>query len=289
MSITLDDKDVDVFKLYDEMANAYSKDIEGYKAIIETIGIMIAQKQRMLQDIKDKTIELIKTSLETIPAQKLPLRQQAEKFNYAGIDVTDLIHGEKTVSGQATVQPALAIAAKGKSKVKTPPAKAKSPKPDRQKKTTGKNKLKKADKPQKTALRSNETSMESKDNPLDASFKKSSKATSTKVTADLKCLYHPESPVLDKARQLCSSCKWKLITNGLKQYDKDPAVISFLKGESSEIPHLGQSMCPIHPAVPSYNQKTGLCKSCQKKAKEIGISDRYLTEEELNIVRNPLS
>ena len=289
MSITLDDKDVDVFKLYDEMASAYSRDIEGYKAIIETIGIMIAQKQRMLQDIKDKTIELIKTSLETIPAQKFPIRQQAEKFNYAGIDVKDLIQGKETVSGQAVVKPALSIAAKEKSRAKTAPAKTKSPKPVRQKKTRAKNKVKKADKPNKSVRRSNDITMESKDNPLSASLKKRSNATSTKVIADLNCLYHPESPVLDKARQLCSSCKWKLITNGLKQYDKDPAVISFLKGESSEIPHLGQSMCPIHPAVPSYNQKTGLCKSCQKKAKEIGISDRHLTEAELNIVRIPLS
>ncbi len=46
-------------------------------------------------------------------------------------------------------------------------------------------------------------------------------------------------------------------------------------------------MCPVHPEVPSYNKKTGLCKECQKKAKEIGIQDRHLTEDELNILRNP--
>ena len=33
MSITLDDKAVDVFKLYNEMTIAYSKDIEGYKTL----------------------------------------------------------------------------------------------------------------------------------------------------------------------------------------------------------------------------------------------------------------
>ena len=58
MSITLDDKAVDVFKLYDEMAIAYSKDIESYKALIETIEVMIAQKQGKLQVVKNKTIDL---------------------------------------------------------------------------------------------------------------------------------------------------------------------------------------------------------------------------------------
>jgi hypothetical protein len=254
MSVTLGDKDVDVFKLYDEMANAYSKDIEGYQAVIETIEEMIAQKQKKLQDIKDKTFEMLKTSLETSPAQETPVHQQAEKFNYAGIDMKDLIQGKETTSVVEATQP---IAAKGKSRSKTASVKAQSSKAARKKKTTGKTKAKKTVK-------------------------------SVDVT-DLKCLYHPESPVLDKARQLCSSCKWKLITNDLKEYDKDPAVISFLKGETTVIPDLGQSMCPIHTTVPSYNQKTGLCKACQKKAKEIGVSDRHLTEEELNILRNPHS
>ena len=64
MSITLDDKAVDVFKLYDEMTIAYSKDIEGYKAHIVAIEAMIAQKQRMLRDIKEKTVKLLNTSTD---------------------------------------------------------------------------------------------------------------------------------------------------------------------------------------------------------------------------------
>lgn len=289
MSITLDDKKIDVFKLYDEMAIAYTKDIEDYKAIIETIEVIIAQKQRMLQDVNDKTIRFLKTSLEAIPAKKAPVSKKAEKFNYAGIDMNVSSPGKELPSGQAAVEATQSIAARGKSKAKTAPAKAQSPKPVRQKKTTGKSNVKKADKPNKSALRSKDNTLKSQDGPLDVSLKKKPKAKSTKGLSDLKCLYHPESPVLDKARQLCSSCKWKLITNGLKLYDKDPAVISFLKGETTKIPDLGQSMCPIHPAVPSYNQKTGLCKSCQKKAKEIGVTDRHLTEQELFLLRNPLS
>lgn len=113
---------------------------------------------------------------------------------------------------------------------------------------------------------------------------KSKKAGKTK-TPDLMCLYHPDTPVSDIDRQLCTTCKWKLINSGLLNHDKDPAVVSFLKGESKEIPNLGQSMCPIHPTVPSYNKKTGLCQRCQKKAKEIGITDRPLTEKELKGLR----
>jgi hypothetical protein len=285
MSITLGDKDVDVIKLYNEMAIACSKDIDGYKAVIEAIEVMIAHKQKKLQEVKDKTIELIKTSLETIPSQKMPLKRKGEKFNYAGIAS---IPGKEIASGQAVAKETTqSIAAKEQSQAKTAPIKAQSPKPARNQKTTGKGKVKKADKAKKPSLRSKNVAAESKDDPLNTSLKKISKTKPDNVIKET-CLYHPESPVLDKARQLCSSCKWKLITNGLKQYDKDPAVISFLKGETTEIPDLGQSMCPIHPAVPSYNQKTGLCKSCQKKAKEIGVTDRHLTEQELFLLRNPL-
>jgi hypothetical protein len=45
-------------------------------------------------------------------------------------------------------------------------------------------------------------------------------------------------------------------------------------------------MCPVHPAVPAYNQKTGLCKACQKKAKVIGVEDRHLTKKELKALQN---
>jgi hypothetical protein len=105
--------------------------------------------------------------------------------------------------------------------------------------------------------------------------------------ADIRCLHHPDSPVLDQARQLCSSCRWKLINNGLLKFDKEPEVISFLKGEANIIPNMGQPMCPIHESVPSYNQKTGLCKACQSKAKAIGVENRQLTKKELTMLRNP--
>jgi hypothetical protein len=78
MPTTLDDKAVDVFKLYDEMTIAYSKDIEGYKAHIVAIEAMIAQKEEMLRDIKDKTVALVKTALEIIPSRETPVRKKSK-------------------------------------------------------------------------------------------------------------------------------------------------------------------------------------------------------------------
>jgi hypothetical protein len=265
MSITLDDKAVDVFKLYDEMAIAYSKDIEGYKALVEAIEVMIVRKQKKLQDIKDKSIGLIInsiSSLEGTTSRKTPLHQKDKKFNYAGIDMEVLIPG-KEKSEEAVVETNDAIPVKDPSQAITPPIQKQKSRTARHKKTTGSGKVKRAD-------------------------KIIPKANSTKDNRE-SCLYHPDSPVSDKARQLCSSCKWKLITNGLTKYDKEPAVISFLKGVTTKIPDLGQSMCPIHTSVPSYNKKSGLCKDCQKKAKAIGVKDRRLTDEELKILRSPFS
>jgi len=260
MSITFDDKAVNVFKLYDEMASACSKDIEGYKAHIVAIEAMIAHKQRMLRDIKEKIVKLLKTSLEITVSRENPVRKKGKKLNSAGVDEKSLATEKEIESGEAVEAQSQAI---------TPPVEVQRPKPARPKKSTGKGKVKRADKSKKPTARSK------------------NKTQSPKYAKDLKCLYHPESPVLDNGRQLCSSCKWKLINSGLKRYDKDPAVISFLKGETKVIPVLGQSMCPIHHAVPSYNQKTGLCKACQKKAKAIGVEGRHLTKKELTVLRNP--
>jgi len=265
MTITLDDKSVDVFKLNDELAIACSKDIEDYKTLLKAIEAMIAQKDKMLQGIKDKSIDLLKTSLETTASPKAPVRKKGKKLKYAGIDVKDLAPGKAVESGKAAVDV--------QSLVVIPPVNVQKFRAARPKKTTGKGKAKSAAKPKKPAERS----------------KKIAEAKLTIDAKDLKCLYHPESPAVDMQRQLCSSCRWKLRSNGLTEYNKDPAVISFLKGETTKIPVLGQTMCPIHPAVPSYNQKTGLCKACQKKAKAIGIEDRHLTEKELTVLRNPLA
>jgi len=266
MSITFDDKAVDVFKLYDEMASAYSKDIEDYQSLIGTIEVMIAQKHRKLQDIKDKTIELLTNSISTLestPSRKTPLRPKDKTYNYAGIDMEAFSPGKEIESDKAVVDSTHAASVQEESQTPTRPGQVQKSRPDRRKKTTGTGKVKRAS-------------------------KISTKADSSK-DAKTTCLYHPGSPVSDKSRQLCSSCKWKLITNGLTGYDKEPSVISFLMGETTEIPDLGQSMCPVHPAIPSYNKKTGLCKDCQKKAKSIGVQDRHLTEEELRVLRNPFS
>lgn len=291
MTITLDDKAVDVFKLYDEMTAAYTKDIEGYKALIDTIAGMIAEKERKLQEIKDKTIELLSISIlsrENNPSREIAFPQADKKFNYAGIDVEALIPGKEMESGDAVLEISDARPVEVKSKAKTPPIQAKSAGTARAKKTTGKTRTKKADTSKKSTLPSKKNANKIKDEPQNTSLTKIPKVKKDNAITDINCKYHPDSPALDIGRQLCSSCKWKLTTNGLKKFDTDPAVIAFLKGETTTVPDLGQSMCPVHPAVPSYNQKTGLCKSCQKKAKEIGISDRHLTEEELSVLRNPV-
>ena len=292
MSITLDDKAIDVFKLYDELAIAYSKDIDGYKALIKDIGAMLAQKEEMLRDIKDKTIHLIKNSISSpaiLPSRDTSIHQPVKKYNYAGVIEEDLKPGKDVEAENAVVGMSDAIAEAEKFQASTRLIQEPKVRRANQKKTTGKGKrkAKSADKPKKPSLRSKKKVVESNNDQLETSLKKNSKAESTSKISEIKCKYHPESPASDLGRQLCASCKWKLINSGLTTFDKEPEVISFLKGEITTFPDLGQSMCPIHPAVPSYNKKTGLCKDCQKKAKEIGIQDRHLTEDELNILRNP--
>jgi hypothetical protein len=246
VSITLDDKAVNVFKSYDEMAIACSKDIEDYKTLLKTIEAMIAQKQRNLQDIKDKTVGLVKTSLEIIPTQDISVNQPAENFDYTGVDMVEALTPEEEQSS-----------------AETPPQKEQMqrPRPANRRKTAGKGKVKRADNSKESAKQSQNITV-------------------------IKCLHHHGSPVLDQARQLCSSCRWKLINNGLLKFDKEPEVIAFLKGEIKNIPDMGQPMCPIHQSVPSYNQKTGLCKACQNKAKSIGVTDRHLTKKELTMLEN---
>jgi hypothetical protein len=280
MSITLDDKAVDVFKLYDEMTDAYSKDIEGYKAHIVAIEAMIAQKEEMLRDIKEKTVKLIKSSLEITVSHETSVRKRGKKFNYAGVGIVDLTPEKEIESGDAVFEINHSMTEEEQPQALTPPVNVQKPKTALNKKITGKGKVKRAEKPKKPAKRS-KIIAEAKT----PSIKKSGKPAKTEK--EIKCLYHPESPAVDMQRQLCSSCRWKLRSNGLTEFDKDPSVVSFLKGETKSIPNVGQPMCPVHPEVPAYNKKTGLCQRCQSKAKAIGVTDRHLTEEELTVLQNP--
>ncbi len=292
MSITLDDNAIDGFKLYDELATSYAKDIDDYKAIVKAIEAMIAQKEKMLQDIKNKTIHLIKNSIQPagiLPAQKASKHQSVKKYNYAGVDEEDLKPDENITLINAVVGMPGVIPEKANSQRKSGRKQKATSGRTHQKKAgeTGKGKIKKAGKLKKTPLRINKKSEGSNSDQPETSSKKTLTVKSTALDTELKCLYHPEAIASDMGRQLCSSCKWKLINSGLTKFDKEPVVISFLKGEITKFPDLGQSMCPVHPEVPSYNKKTGLCKVCQKKAKGIGIEDRRLTEDELIILRNP--
>jgi len=244
MSITIDDR---AAMSYDEMVIGCSKDIEDYKTLLKSIEAMIAQKQRNIQSIKDKTVGLVKASLEI--TQEIPVSQPAENFGDTGVDMVEDLTPEVVKDSPAI----------------TPPKKERTQKsrPSNRRKAVEKGKVKRADKPRESAERSQNIT-------------------------EIKCLHHPEASVLDQARQLCSSCKWKLINTGLKSYDKEPEVIAFLKGEIKNIPNMGQPMCPIHQSVPSYNQKTGLCKACQSKAKAMGVENRQLTKKELAMLRNPV-
>jgi hypothetical protein len=208
---------------------------------------MIAQKQKNLQSIKDKTVGLVKTSLGI--TQEIPSNQPAENFDDTGVDMVEDLTPEVKEDSPAI----------------TPPKKERTQKsrPSNRRKAAEKGKVKRADKPREPAERSQNIT-------------------------EIKCLHHPEASVTDVGRQLCSSCRWKLINNGLLKFDKEPEVIAYLKGEIKNIPNMGQPMCPIHQSVPSYNQKTGLCKACQSKAKEMGVENRQLTKKELTMLRNPV-
>jgi len=278
MSITLDDKAVDVFKLYDEMAVAYSKDIDGYKTLLKAIEAMITQKEEMLLGIKDKTVDLVKTSLEITAPLKVPVRKKVKKNKNAGADKKALAPGKEIESGDAVFEITHAMTVEEKSQALTPPIEVQKPKAALNKKITGKGKVKRAEKP-KMPSKQSKKSAEAKPPGINKSEKPA------KAEKKIKCLYHPESPAVDMQRQLCSSCRWKLRSNGLTEFDKDPSVVSFLKGETKSIPNVGQPMCPVHPEVPAYNKKTGLCQRCQSKAKAMGIIDRHPTEKELKELR----
>jgi hypothetical protein len=258
MSITLDDNAVDVFKLYDEMTEAYSKDIEGYKTLLKAIEAMIAQKEEMLRDIKDKTVALLKQSIGSSEIALPGKPSMIIDYEYA-ID-----------AGAESENLELQI-----TQTENPPIKERKTRSRKQKKEVKTRK----DKVSLKSLADGKTEPESKS----PRSKKSEKPV--KAEKEIKCLYHPESPAVDMQRQLCSSCRWKLRSNGLTEYDKDPTVVAFLKGEIKSIPNVGQPMCPIHPDVPAYNKKTGLCQRCQSKARAIGIIDRHPTEKELKGLR----
>jgi len=160
--------------------------------------------------------------------QEIPSNQPAENFDDTSVDMEEDLTPEAEEDSPAI----------------TPPKKERTQKsrPANRRKAAEKGRVKRADKPREEPERSQNIT-------------------------EIKCLHHPEASVTDVGRQLCSSCGWKLINNGLLKFDKEPEVISYLKGESNIIPNVGQPMCPIHQSVPSYNQKTGLCKACQSKAK----------------------
>jgi hypothetical protein len=98
MSITLDDR---AAMSYEEMAIACSKDIEDYKTLLKSIEAMIAQKQRNLQSIKDKTVGLVKTSLGI--TQEIPANQPSENFDDTGVDMVSR-SCERRLSGDNSTQ-----------------------------------------------------------------------------------------------------------------------------------------------------------------------------------------
>ena len=180
MSITIDER---AAMSYYEMAIACSKDIEDYKTLLKSIEAMIAQKQRNLQSIKDKTVGLVKTALVIIPTQAIPVNQPAENFDDTGVDMVDDLTPEAVVEDSPTI---------------TPPKKERTQKSRtaNRRKAAEKSRVKRADKP----------------------------AERSQSITDIKCLHHPEASVTDVGRQLCSSCRWKLINNGLLKFDKEPEV-----------------------------------------------------------------
>ena len=274
MSITIDDKTVDIFKIFDELTQTYSKEIDSYKTLTKAIEAMIDQKEKDIQGIKDKTLALLQVSIprpETTVPREAPQIIEYENTVDAGaeveaLEIQDAPIENPPVAESEMLEPEII-------QTETPPV--------RKTRTRKQNK--------QSVMRKGKVSL--KDIAVGKTEPKTKAPRSKKPAQDkqnLNCLYHPESPAVDMQRQLCSSCRWKLRSNGLTEYDKDPEVISFLKGESNIIPDVGQSMCPLHLDVPSYNKKTGLCLNCQRKARAIGVTDRPLSDEELELVRNPV-
>jgi hypothetical protein len=274
MSITIDDNIVDVFKIFDELTQTYTKEIDGYKTLTKAIEEMIDQKEKYIQGIKDKTLALLKVS---IPHSEITVPREAPQIieyetvadtdsEVEALDIQDAQIENPPVAESETLEPEII-------QTETPPVKKTRSRKQIKQSVTRKGKVSLKD------LAAGKTEPEGK-------ISRSQKPVRDKN--NLNCLYHPESPAVDMHRQLCSSCRWKLRCNGLTEYDKDPEVISFLKEETNIIPDMGQSMCPLHPGVATYNKKTGLCLNCQRKARAIGVTDRQLTDDELEMVRNPV-
>jgi hypothetical protein len=233
----------------------------------------------MIQDIKNKTIGLLKSSLDIKKSPKPRVRNKSRKIKTATVNEQAVAASEVIDVEEAVIE--LAVTPVESQPLEIIPAiieQVQKQRTPRQKKETVKDKVIKVAKPRKLTKRS-------KKNAEDKTpgIKKAEKPA--KAEKEIKCLYHPESPAVDMQRQLCSSCRWKLRSNGLTEFDKDPSVVSFLKGETKSIPNVGQPKCPVHPEVPAYNKKTGLCQRCQSKAKAMGIIDRHPTEKELKGLR----
>ena len=259
MSLTIDDKAAIIFEIYDELTQTYTKEIDGYRALIKAVTEMIDQKENDLQNLKDKVIALMKQSFS--PASE--------------IDVQPV---EAVVETVAEAPPAETSAPEAAAPV---PVEEDKPEPRKTRKT--------AQKAAKAAPRSKKAAVaktgKKETKPKTAPAKKAQKPADSGNT--VMCQHHPDTPAADIGKQLCSSCKWKIRANGLMGHDKDPQVVAFLRGETNIAPLIGQPMCPVHPNTPAYNKKTGLCARCQSRAREIGISDRRLTDEELILLQNP--
>jgi hypothetical protein len=64
---------------------------------------MIAQKQRNLQSIKDKTVGLVKTSLGI--TQEIPSNQPAENFDDTGVDMVEDLTPEAVEEDSPAITP----------------------------------------------------------------------------------------------------------------------------------------------------------------------------------------
>lgn len=269
MSLTIDDKAAIIFEIYDELTQTYTKEIDGYRALIKAVTEMIDQKENDLQNLKDKVIALMKQSFS--PSSEVDVQPvEAVVETVVEAPLAEMAPPETTPPETATPETAA-----------LEPVEKEKPEPRKSRKT--------AQKAAKAASRSKKAAVvktgKRETNTKTAPAQKTVKSADSGNT--VMCLHHPDTPAADIGKRLCSSCKWKIRANGLMGHDKDPQVVAFLRGESKVAPLIGQPMCPIHPNTPAYNKKTGLCARCQSRAREIGISDRRLTDEELILLQNP--
>ena len=199
----IDDKTREIFKIYDELTQKYSNELDSCKEFIKAVEVMIQQKEKKLHEINERTNQLLKQKVAETGGATI---QEDIIYNYAGVEVEDMaqqvIQTESPLIAESEMLAPEIIQTES-----VPVAKKRTP---RQKKHIKSRKG-------RISLKDLAAGKTEPEGQISRS-KKTEKPVLEKN--NLKCLYHPDAQLADKQRQLCSVCKWKLISSGLLNQDK---------------------------------------------------------------------